>query len=203
MTFSSHTYLTIRITLFLNLANFCTNPRIEKNLPWKVTREGRSRIGKKKKKKRNSEKKFGRLKKGRIARRSIIIGAAWLVYEIDSTRSREFLRVDRHPPPVVPWELIRNRRGAGSRPMDNCDYDLWSISGPRHRSCSTPIRVIVRLVVRVISTLRCFALIRPIFGESRFSGRLGKDRISIPRKIRKQLIQLTCYSLQVFVRIYT
>lgn len=38
-------------------------------------------------------------------------------------------RPGRHSP-VVPWELIRNRRGAGSRPMDNCDYDLWSISGP-------------------------------------------------------------------------
>lgn len=168
MTFSSHTYLTIRITLFLNLANLCTNPRIEKNLPWKVTREGRSRIGKKKKK-RNSEKKFGRLKKGRIARRSIIIGRRdWCTKLIQRARVNSCVSIEtRHPPPVVPWELIRNRRGAGSRPMDNCDYDLWSISGPRHRSCSTPIRVIVRLVVRVISTLRCFALIRPIFGESR------------------------------------
>lgn len=89
-------------------------------------------------------------------------------------------RPGRHSP-VVPWELIRNRRGAGSRPMDNCDYDLWSISGPPSIMLHSDTR---KLVVRVISTVQCFTLIPLIFGDPWFLGRrlilvfhVGRDGI--------------------------
>lgn len=57
----------------------------------------------------------------------------WYTKSIQRARVNSCVSIEtllgRHCP-VVPWELIRNRRGTGSRPMDNCDYDLWSISGP-------------------------------------------------------------------------
>ena len=52
--------------------------------------------------------------------------------------------------------------GTGSRPMDNCDYDLWSISGPPSIMLHYGTRD--HKVTRTCN-FQCFALIRLIFGD--------------------------------------
>lgn len=101
----------------------------------------------------------------------------WYTKSIQRARVNSCVSIETRPGrhcSVVPWELIRSRRGTGSRPMDNCDYDLWSISGPPSIILHSDMRD-HKVVVRVISTLQCFALIPPIFGEPCFFGASFED----------------------------